>query len=259
MELSKRQYGVRGHITSLNVLHPGNVPDNWEKEALKSFKFAPQRYVEATTVEGKMYLRLMRPFITEESCLRCHAIQGYETGDVLGGISVSIPLDKYYSTRQANIIAISSLHLLTYLFGCAIILLGGRYIRNHVQELTAGYQESKLSQERLKSLYNLTRVRHNDEDELLRSALKEALRISASEIGYLHFYSDTRQVLTFTLWDEHSASQCQSIKKGTEVSLNLTGIWTDAIREQKPILQNDYPANPHKKGCPSGICRSYAI
>lgn len=251
MELSERQYGVRGHITSLNVLRPGNVPDDWEKEALKAFETAPQEYVETTTINGEPYLRFMRPFITEEGCLRCHAIQGYTTGDVRGGVSVSIPLKKYYAIRRANVIAISSWHLITYLFGSGVILLGGRYIRNRIHEREAAYQESRLNQERFGSLLNLTRIRDKDEDELLRYALNEAIRISASKIGYLHYYSESRQVLTFILWDDYSSEQCHGTDKGKEISLNMTGIWADSIRTRKPVVHNNYAAVVRKKGIPA--------
>jgi len=250
MELSERQYGVRGHITSLNVLRPGNVPDDWEKEALKAFETAPQEYVETTTINGEPYLRFMRPFITEEGCLRCHAIQGYTTGDVRGGVSVSIPLKKYYAIRRANVIAISSWHLITYLFGSGVILLGGRYIRNRIHEREAAYHESRLNQERFGSLLNLTRIRDKDEDELLRYALDEAIRISASKIGYLHYYSESRQVLTFILWDDYSSEQCHGTNKGDETSLNMTGIWADSIRTRKPVIHNNYAAVVRKKGIP---------
>lgn len=250
MDLSYEQYGVRGHITSLNVLRPENVPDDWEKEALKAFEAAPQEYVGTTTIDGEPYLRFMRPFITEEGCLRCHAIQGYTIGDVRGGVSVSIPLKKYYAIRHANVVAISSWHLLTYLFGSGIILVGGRYIRNRVQEREAAYQESNLNQERFKSLLALTRTRYTDEEQLLRYALDEAIRISSSNIGYIHFYSATHQKLALALWDKESASQCRGMKKGTEISLNLTGIWADAIREEKPVVHNDYAAISNKKGLP---------
>ncbi len=36
-ELGNEQYGVRGHITSLNPLRPENAPDKWEIGALQAF------------------------------------------------------------------------------------------------------------------------------------------------------------------------------------------------------------------------------
>jgi len=37
-ELAKQEYGVRGHITSLNPTHPENAPDSWEIVALRAFE-----------------------------------------------------------------------------------------------------------------------------------------------------------------------------------------------------------------------------
>lgn len=250
MELSEKQYGVRGHITSLNVLRPENVPDDWEKEALKAFETSQKEYVETSTIEGEPYLRFMRPFITEDGCLRCHAIQGYSTGDVRGGVSVSIPLDKYYAIKKANIITTGIWHLLIYVFGSGVILLGGRYIGKRIKEREEAYQESDLNQERFRALLSLTRARHSDEDELLRFALDEAIRISSSQIGYLHFYSEARRTLTFALWDEQSSKSCPDMKIGKEVSLNMTGIWADAIRVREPVVHNDYAGISQKLGLP---------
>jgi PAS domain S-box-containing protein len=84
--------GSRGHITSLKPIRPENAPDAWEAAALHSF----ERGVKETTAVAKMgdgeYLRLMRPFVTEERCLTCHASQGYKPGEIRGGISVLVPM-----------------------------------------------------------------------------------------------------------------------------------------------------------------------
>jgi PAS domain S-box-containing protein len=37
----------------------------------------------------------MRPFVTEQSCLNCHEQQGYQVGDIRGGISLSVPMAPY--------------------------------------------------------------------------------------------------------------------------------------------------------------------
>jgi PAS domain S-box-containing protein len=59
----------------------------------------------------------MRPFITEASCLNCHASQGYKVGDIRGGISVMVPLapirDKQFPSHYALILG----HLALWLIG----------------------------------------------------------------------------------------------------------------------------------------------
>ena len=114
-ELGNEQYGVRGHITSLKPLRAENAPDKWEREALQAFDSGKQEVIGIVETEGQPYMRLMRPLITEKSCLRCHAKQGYEAGDIRGGISVSAPLKSY--------LAIASIGTNSLLLGHSLLWL----------------------------------------------------------------------------------------------------------------------------------------
>lgn len=90
------------HITSLNPLNPGNAPDDFERRALQSFASGVrEQYAFEATDHGQVF-RYMAPLSTEASCLRCHAHQGYQVGDVRGGISVSIPTGDVISRMQTN-------------------------------------------------------------------------------------------------------------------------------------------------------------
>ncbi|MCK4508049.1 MAG: DUF3365 domain-containing protein, partial [Desulfuromonadales bacterium] len=100
-ELGTEQYGVRGHITSLKPLRPENRPDPWETEALQSFENGETVAESIIELNGHKSLRMMFPMQTEERCLKCHGKQGYRTGDLRGGISVSVPLASYLSIHQA--------------------------------------------------------------------------------------------------------------------------------------------------------------
>src|SRR3989304_4360776 len=91
-EFGRKQYDIRGHLTSLNPFNPRNVPDSWEAEALRAFERGKTEVSSVETMYGESYLRLMLPLVTEHGCLKCHAAQGYKEGDIRGGISVSVPL-----------------------------------------------------------------------------------------------------------------------------------------------------------------------
>ncbi len=54
---------------------------------------------------GKPNLRLMRPMIAEQDCLKCHGFQGYRVGDIRGGVSVSVPMDAYMEARRQEILS----------------------------------------------------------------------------------------------------------------------------------------------------------
>jgi len=103
-ELGANQYGLRGHITSLNPLRPINEPDRWEKDVLQSFDQGVTEVISFDTIGSEVFLRYMRPMMTEQGCLKCHAFQGYQAGDVRGGISVSFPWSPMEKRIQSHLV-----------------------------------------------------------------------------------------------------------------------------------------------------------
>ncbi len=101
------------HITSLNPLNPHNEPSPFEKEALLAIleKREPNDYSEYMRVEkigDNQVFRYFGPLFTEESCLKCHGDQGYQVGDIRGGISILIPMDDFIAARKRNILLMAA-------------------------------------------------------------------------------------------------------------------------------------------------------
>lgn len=65
-------YGTKGHITSLKPLRLENRPDAWEEKALESFETGATQVSEYVEIEGKPYLRLIKPMLATQDCLKCH-------------------------------------------------------------------------------------------------------------------------------------------------------------------------------------------
>ena len=136
-ELDVKQSGVHGHITSLNPLRPENTPDVWEALALQEFENGVPEVSAEVALNGAPYLRLMRPMVTEESCLKCHGAQGYQVGDVRGGISVSVPLAPYYVVLNDQI-----LHLaMGYAFIWVLGALGISVVAYFLQKRASAYNQ----------------------------------------------------------------------------------------------------------------------
>ncbi len=95
-------YGTRSRITSLMPHNPANAPDEWEARALKSFEQGRKEYLEVRQIGERRYVSVMEPFIVEEGCLKCHGYQGYKVGDVRGGISSSVSLDRFFTHRYEH-------------------------------------------------------------------------------------------------------------------------------------------------------------
>jgi len=91
-EMAGTPAGRRAHITSLKPIRPENAPDAWEAAALRSFEQGLTEVISLERIGDGEYVRLMRPFVVETGCLACHAAQGYQEGDIRGGISVSVPM-----------------------------------------------------------------------------------------------------------------------------------------------------------------------
>jgi len=108
---------VKGRITSLKPLNPDNAPDAWETSALQAFDKGAKEVTEVTEVNGKPYLRAMRPFITEQGCLKCHAHQGYKVGDVRGGVGAYVPMDAYLAVERDVVRRLSTTHGGIWLLG----------------------------------------------------------------------------------------------------------------------------------------------
>ncbi len=136
-ELSEKTYGVKGHITSLNPIRPENAADDWEKKALKVFEKGKKEVSSVEIIENVTYLRLMRPLITEQNCLTCHAVQGYKLGDIRGGISVSVPLSPLKEVEQKHILTLYWTYSLLWLIGIVGALTGmfilSRQIQNQIE------------------------------------------------------------------------------------------------------------------------------
>jgi len=115
-QMADLQYGVKGHITSLKPIRPGNKPDEWESKVLRMFEQGIEEYTSLETINGVEYTRFMHAMKVEKSCLKCHSVQGYKLGEVRGGISVSVPMDVYNSISNEKIRSLVFTHIIILLF-----------------------------------------------------------------------------------------------------------------------------------------------
>ncbi len=116
---------------SLKPLNPLNKPDTWETKALRAFEEGKTEVSEITEINGLSYMRVLRPYMTEEGCLKCHGYQGYKVGDIRGAMSIAVPMQPYYAaaTTTARITFIT--HLFLWLIGAGAIVLFSRGLRRY--------------------------------------------------------------------------------------------------------------------------------
>ncbi len=90
-EIAMEQEGVKFHITSRKPLRQKNKPTPREEQLLKEFEQGVKEKGMFIKEGEKTSYFYMAPLIAKESCLDCHARQGYKVGEIRGGISVTTP------------------------------------------------------------------------------------------------------------------------------------------------------------------------
>lgn len=131
-ELAEDKLQIKGHLTSLKPLRPENAPDPWETASLKRFETGSGESNGVVDLNGRSYMRLMVPLITKKGCVICHGTKGYREGEVLGGISVSVPMAPIWAAGSRQVQAIWLGHIVLWLFGVAGIVLGASRLGKNV-------------------------------------------------------------------------------------------------------------------------------
>jgi len=107
---------------SLRYRNPDNRPDRFETEQLNKFKGPNPSETWRVSKEGnKKSLRYLLPMVADQSCLACHGsyetapvfIQarfpkdhfsyGYQAGEIIGAVSVSVPMESLYKQIRHNL------------------------------------------------------------------------------------------------------------------------------------------------------------
>jgi two-component system NtrC family sensor kinase len=152
-ELGETQSGVRSRLVSLRPLRPQNAPDPWESQALTRLEAGAEEVAELQSLaEGQPYMRLIRPLHTEQACLRCHGKDGYQLGDLRGGISIAVPLRLADEALKHDYWFIALWHLVLWLSGGVGFWVLGRRVVRHLRDrelAEARLQGEKQEQERL--------------------------------------------------------------------------------------------------------------
>lgn len=120
-EIAESEGAFQFHITSLKPLNPNNTPDPFERQALLSFAQGKHEAINKEKINGATYYRYMAPLFVEKPCLACHAGQGYQLGDVRGGISVRFNINDMVRAQMLHRLLLGLLFLVTLISFLGIV------------------------------------------------------------------------------------------------------------------------------------------
>ena len=181
-ELAAARKTAQFHITSLKPIRPENKPSPWERKALESFEQGVPEVGEYTKNADGTVFRYMAPLRTKESCLACHAEQGYKKGDIRGGISVTL-----LEVPQPPVLSIWLWHSGCWFGGLVLILVVWRKLDLAYQEL---HRQSSL--DALTGVPNRWYFAQKMVEEYQRGRReKSPLSIIMADIDHFKNYNDT--------------------------------------------------------------------
>jgi two-component system sensor histidine kinase/response regulator len=109
-----------------------------------------------------------------------------------------------------------------------------------------------MSDRRLSAMFAISQQASNlDEHELLQLGIEEAVTLTNSEIGYLHFVNEDQQTIALYTWSQGTLRHCTAAYDN-HYPVSAAGMWADTVRFKRPVVHNDYQSMPNRQGYPSG-------
>lgn len=101
-------------------------------------------------------------------------------------------------------------------------------------------------------LLGLHEKSHDFTDEnLYRYILDEVVRLTNSDIGFLHLVSEDQQSVILTTWNERALQHCKTSHE-THYPVAQAGKWVDCLHLKRAVVYNDFFHVPNQKGLPPG-------
>lgn len=130
-----------------------------------------------------------------------------------------------------------------------IVALSG--IVQDITERRHAEEELRRQTETQAALLRLYSLATTDEKEYIAEALEEVLALSGSQVGYFHFFHADEIALDLFVWSKAVHGACSAVPMG-HYPLAEAGIWADCARLGQPVIHNDYPNFPERRGLPEG-------
>jgi two-component sensor histidine kinase/PAS domain-containing protein/putative methionine-R-sulfoxide reductase with GAF domain len=123
-------------------------------------------------------------------------------------------------------------------------------VRGNIVDITQDRQKAELLKARLRISEAAGSL---DLQKLMRMILDETEKLTGSHIGFFHFYDAKRKSISLQAWSTAtSQTSCAVHNIPWHYSLEEAGVWADCIRQNRPVIHNNYNELPHRKGIPAG-------
>jgi signal transduction histidine kinase/CheY-like chemotaxis protein/HPt (histidine-containing phosphotransfer) domain-containing protein len=125
-------------------------------------------------------------------------------------------------------------------------------VASRTADLEAANRRLQVSDRRLKAMFDMSQAAGElEEPELLQRGIEEAVRLTDSEIGYLHFVNEDEKTIELYTWSQATLKYCTATHD-KHYPVPQAGVWADSLRQRRPVMHNDYQSLPDRHGYPEG-------
>jgi PAS domain S-box-containing protein len=114
-------------------------------------------------------------------------------------------------------------------------------------------EERKLNESRMKTLLELNTMTQATCTEITRYVMGKGVELTKSKYGFVGLMNKDKSVFIIHAWSRDVMDDCSISDKPIEYPIDQAGIWAEVVRQNRPIIVNNYLSpNPAKKGIPEG-------
>lgn len=140
-------------MRSLKPLNPSNISDDFEKMALISFEHGMKESFQKRAAGDKIEFRYMAPLYVTDECMKCHGIQGYQPGEIRGGISVTFDITAIEKNLSRTKYLIIGLGVLSLVITSGVFLVSVKKLKQRIEDSRKEIERLAVTDD-LSGLYN---------------------------------------------------------------------------------------------------------
>ena len=110
---------------------------------------------------------------------------------------------------------------------------------NDITDRILAEKEIRLNEKRLKSLLKISHADAKSVQEILDSAINEAIGLTESKLGYIFLYNEEKQEFTLISRAKWSTKLQKNSESETVFDLDNSGLFGEAVRQRGPVMMNN--------------------